>query len=345
MVWSECDPGRAEDPPTRGNGMIWSIFKRSGALRKLPEGCVFLEIIVILMIDTVCSGLSGGLQIENRSGASSSPGNQAGGWSGCKNDGGACASPFHACGCPMSRFSSIPVLVPVFNNPTYLAFMIEQLRAKHCSNIHVYDNGSTFPPMLALLERLEASVTLHRLARNLGPRLFSYPEIYNPLPEFFVITDPDLAFNPALPEDFLAQLHAVTQQFKVFKAGFALEIATLGAKGPRIRVDKDETDVVAWEARFWKEKIGQTAAGDAIYRANIDTTFALYCKANLRYRKPFLRKMFGANRFSKPLFLKGLRVAGRFSCKHLPWFDDFPVPEDERLFYARQQQWSTRGSL
>ncbi len=79
-----------------------------------------------------------------------------------------------------------------------------------------------------------------------------------------------------------------------------------------------------WEKQFWENKIGVTEKGDAIYRGLIDTTFALY-------NKKFFVK-------SDPL--QALRVAGHFTCKHLPWYHNNLLSAEEEMWYSERARYS-----
>ena len=61
-----------------------------------------------------------------------------------------------------------------------------------------------------------------------------------------------------------------------------------------------------------------------MYRADLDTTFALYDKA-----------FFNSNRF-----MEAVRVAGHFTCRHLPWYREKELPEEEECFYRATQRFS-----
>jgi hypothetical protein len=60
------------------------------------------------------------------------------------------------------------------------------------------------------------------------------------------------------------------------------------------------------------------------YKARIDTTFALY---NKRYFDP-----------QEPL--EAIRVAGRFTCRHLPWYRDSGLTTAEEAQYRASQKFS-----
>ena len=222
----------------------------------------------------------------------------------------------------------IPVYVPCFNNPTYLEMMVDQLIGLGFGNVVVVDNGSTFPPMLSYFERLPESVSLIRLRQNRGPRdLFTDPTNYAQLPDYFCLTDPDLQFNPDLPANFLDDLIEATETYRIGKAGFGLQISDhenmLQRKFP---IGSQEYCIWEWEEQFWKTPLSRTRSGDQIYRAEIDTTFAVY---NKRYFDP-----------TYPDCLKAVRIADRLTCRHLPWYRDNLLTPDEEDYYRATARFS-----
>ena len=71
----------------------------------------------------------------------------------------------------------------------------------------IYDNNSTYEPMLQLLNELENSYTIIRNSENRGPE-FVYQDhnLLKTLPLQFLLSDPDLDLNPELPIDFVVQV-------------------------------------------------------------------------------------------------------------------------------------------
>jgi|GEM_PF-285641 len=211
----------------------------------------------------------------------------------------------------------VPVLIPVFNNPTYLGKMIEQLRGIGLTNIIVVDNGSEYPPFLEYLDSLEAKLRVLRLKENRGPRrLFRDAALYDQLPKYFCLTDPDLVFNPDLPSDFLQHLANLTAKYRVGKAGFSLDISEPEKMiATPFQIGNERYRIWEWEAQFWQTRLEEK--DDPAYRAKIDTTFAVY-------NKEF---------FSAENFLEAVRVAGRYTARHLPWYADHQLPPEEADFY------------
>jgi hypothetical protein len=210
--------------------------------------------------------------------------------------------------------TDILVLIPAFNNPTYVGGMVAQLLDRGLSNVVVIDNASTTPEMRQYLDAVAELIKVVQLADNRGPHhCFRHDPSFHSLPALFCITDPDLQLNPNLPSDFLAELEAVTERFQVGKAGFSLDISE-----PHLMRDQK---VIIGEISY---SICATNDGDPIYKAEIDTTFALY---NKKY-------------FRRDRALDAVRVAGRYTCKHLPWYKDNGLPPAEDESYKASQKFS-----
>jgi len=220
----------------------------------------------------------------------------------------------------------IPILIPVFNSVTYLKSMVSQLRRYGFEEIIAIDNASTFPPLLDYLSQSSPDLSVIRLEENKGPHnLFLDPKNLLSLPDHFCITDPDLELNPSLPEDFIYELISLTEKHRVGKAGLALNISDWSKmRHEKFRIGAADYQIWEWEAQFWKNPVGFTSTGDEVYSAAVDTTFAVYNK-----------------RFFDPAdHLKGIRVGGKYTCRHLPWYKDRIVPAEEEAFYRASQKFS-----
>ena len=215
------------------------------------------------------------------------------------------------------------MLVPTFNNPTYLHQMIAQLHQVGLDKIVVLDNGSAFPPHRRLLEALERDgVMVVRMGLNFGPRFAMLePEILAALPQIFLYSDPDIAFGPDLPARFWETLEQVSGEKQIGKVGLALAI------DERDRLRQETFDIGGtdyhiwdWEAQFWTRRV--ELANDVVgYDAQIDTTFFL---CNKKY-------------YSPADFMRSISLAGPFTAKHLPWYQDTVIPADEIDFYRARQ--------
>lgn len=222
---------------------------------------------------------------------------------------------------------TVPVLIPCFNNPTYCDDMLAQLLGLGFRDITFVDNASDNPTMHLWLDRAtREGATVERLAQNLGPRgsIFTADRLSR-LPRYFCVTDPDLRFNQALPDDFLAMLAETISRHGRGKAGFALDISDpSGLRQDVFYVGKRSCQIWEWEQQFWASRLGFTPGGDPIYRAKVDTTFALYDKTSFRPNK----------------LMRAVRVGGRFTAIHLPWLADQEIEENEARHYRKTQKFS-----
>lgn len=219
----------------------------------------------------------------------------------------------------------LSIFIPTFNNPTYLRTMVDQLHARDLTNIIVVDNASTTRKMRALLDS-DFGVTVIRLTQNLGPHhIFLDDTNYASLPELFCVTDPDLELNPELPEDFLAQLVSLTERFKIGKAGFSLDISDPASmRDERITIHGVRHTIWDWERQYWTDPIGELAELGTVYRARVDTTFAVYNKTYFRRENHD----------------DAVRVAGVFTCRHLPWYRETGIPATEEETFRATTRFS-----
>jgi glycosyltransferase involved in cell wall biosynthesis len=217
-----------------------------------------------------------------------------------------------------------PIIIPCFNNPTYVTGMLAQLETRKLSNVTLIDDNSSYPEMLDLLQKVKSDVRVIRLRRNRGPHyFFTNWWFYLRLPDIFCVTDPDIRFNSSMPLEFMEILKESTKEFGVGKAGLALDISDITKlRSDRITHGGKNYSIWEWEERFWQNQISMTPGGDPIYKATIDTTFAVYNKALIRRRD----------------FERAVRFAGRFTAQHLPWYLDNGLPKKEEEFYRTTAQ-------
>lgn len=211
--------------------------------------------------------------------------------------------------------TSIPVYVIACNNVTYVSEMVNALLCrKVSSDIRVVDNGSTYCPMLgylAFLERLGGSVTVIRLPENRGPHVvYTLPD----LPVRYALTDPDLLLPPAVNEHTLSLLAALADKYHAHKVGFALDISE--PQKLRQGVYFAGQTIAAWESVYWTAETCTLEDGSPVYFASIDTTFAVHTSTNV----------------AGP----SLRVAGAYTCRHLPWYLPGCLPLGAPLPYEEE---------
>ena len=220
----------------------------------------------------------------------------------------------------------IPIYIPVFNNPTYTKYFVEQLQEIQCNDIYIVDNKSDYPPMISLLKELEQKFNVVRLDRNEGPHfILRNQNFYKSLPDIFCLSDPDMELSRNLPKEFLADLLQISNQYKMGKVGFALEVpAEEELKDIELNMEGKIWNMREWESQWWENCIGKSLKGDDLYMTTLDTQFALY---NKNYFDPNDR-------------YRCIRVAGRFTAKHLGLYKKTIVPDAEQEFYRNSTRYS-----
>jgi len=222
--------------------------------------------------------------------------------------------------------TEVPVIIISYNNLGYVKNMVRQLKEIGINNkfIWIWDNFSTCDEMVQYLKEIANIYNVVQNKENLGPRFFVQDDVFEILPEFFAVTDPDLELNANLPTDFLEVLKGLTIKNSSFKAGFALAIGdeeNIDESLTTFQFGRDFT-VRDWESRFWIDKLHQTDDLE-VYSALTDTTFAVYNK-----------------KFVGNTFLNGLRVAGDYTCKHLPWYKDNYIDCSNSYEFSQYSWWN-----
>ena len=209
--------------------------------------------------------------------------------------------------------SQIPIFIISFNRLSYLKQMVTWLEKFGLTNIHIVDNASTYPPLIKYLEK--SVYTIHRLNKNYGHMVVWKSKLFDDIinHQVYVVTDPDIAPNPNLPPDFLSRMYHILKEYcGITKVGFALQIDDLPKDAPFTQ------NIQAWEKQFWERPLRNQKD---MYFANIDTTFALYRA--------------GKGWFLKHTFYRGIRLAGDYTARHIPWYKK-TYQSKEDLFYQEK---------
>lgn len=213
-----------------------------------------------------------------------------------------------------------PVVIPTCNNVTYLKRTIDFFKSRDFNEFLIMDNGSSYPPMLEFLHQVAHQYTVLLSSHNPGPREFyKNKDILDWLPNYFIVTDPDLIFKEELDRKSIDYLIEITEKHQIFKVGsaLALEMTEPNILDIPARWCQSDLTIRLWERSFWENIFSVTNYGDVIYKAPIDTTFALYNK-----------------KYDTGLFMhNNLRVAGRYTAKHCGWMEPPPIPLEEYEFY------------
>lgn len=204
-------------------------------------------------------------------------------------------------------YRDIPVIINNYNRIDYLQRLIDWLEKAQMRHIYIIDNASTYPPLLNYYKETKHIVI--RLEANIGYKALWDTSIHlwlRGLP--YIYTDPDILPIDECPLNAVQFFQETLAKYKeVNKVGFGLQIDDLPDFYP------SKSDVIKWESKYWNNPIGEN-----LYKADIDTTFALY-------------RSFSADQ----QWGKTLRTGGKYLAKHLPWYENPQLPSAEELYYRK----------
>ena len=212
-----------------------------------------------------------------------------------------------------------PIFINCRDRLTPLRELVAWLEKAGQGLIYLVDNDSSYPPLLDYYETTPHHVV--RLGQNLGHKaLWLTDELLEIRgTQRFILTDPDIVPIEECPLDALDMFSDVLDRYPdVSKAGFALKIDDL-PDHYRFR-----SEVLRWEGQFWHETVEP-----GLFRAPIDTTFALYRES------------------SEHALKRGLRTGFPYLARHLSWYvDSNNLPEEDRYYqeHARSDviHWSAQ---
>ena len=216
----------------------------------------------------------------------------------------------------------IPIIINNRNRLSFLKTLIHSLESRGYTNIYIIDNASSYPPLLNWYEK-ECAYKVYRLNQNLGHlALWKSGIIKQFRKDYFVYTDPDVVPDENCPADFMEVFLSILKKYPfIEKVGFALKIDDLPDS-----FDKKK-EVTDWEQQFWRRRIENNLP---LYKAAIDTTFALY--------RPYY--LLGGN-----LHSPHIRVGEPYVAKHLPWYSDSAHLLEEDIYYIQHSEtfthWTT----
>lgn len=208
----------------------------------------------------------------------------------------------------------IPIIINNRNRLTFLKQMISSLHSKGYHNIYIIDNQSTYEPLLEFYKN--SNFKVFYLNENVGFLSLWKTGIYKQFQNnFFVYSDSDVVPTEECPNNFLQLfLDRMKKDKKIMKIGLSLKIDDLPDHF------KNKNEVIDWESQYF-----QIVVDNFYYKANIDTTFALY--------RPFMSG--GASR------LKMFRSQKPMEAYHMPWYNDSSNLTEEELFYINNAKTST----
>ncbi len=212
----------------------------------------------------------------------------------------------------LKNFKNIPIIIISFNQLFYLKQLIDFLLKRDYKNIIIIDNNSTFKPLLEYLESIEHEITIYRLKKNEGHLAFWKQKklVKQYTKGYYVVTDPDIVPIKDCPDNFLDTFRKLLDMaYDRTKVGFSLMLEDIPETNP------NKNKVLTWEQQFWKTKLKE-----GVYKAEIDTTFALY---RPRYNYKLKR------------FTKAWRTDYPIQARHGGWYIDVNNLSEEQIYYMQ----------
>lgn len=220
------------------------------------------------------------------------------------------------------NYFQTPIFLIAFNRLEPLLHLVPWLERAGYVNIHIIDNASTYPPLLAYLDASAHHV--HRMDKNYGHLVLWDSGRFNDIINHrnYVLTDCDILPDDDCPADVVRRLAEILARYPNFtKTGLSLRIDDLPDHYSL------KAKVLEWEAPFWENPLED----GALYEAAVDTTFAYY--------RPGIAP-------KDPRWWRSLRTAAPLTARHLPWYVDTSQPSEEDMYYQTHlkemsSQWST----
>ena len=208
------------------------------------------------------------------------------------------------------NFKEIPIVIVSHNRLNCMVGQIDALLKRGYKNVHIADCGSTYPPLLEFLKRFDKNkFTVHWFPTGeSGPLVLERTYLGKMFAgDYNVMTDNDVIPSENCPDDFLEHFYNIMQEYNPDKVGFGLHIDDIPDHYPL------KNQVSVHESTFWK-----TPLREDVYRATIDTTFAL--------NRPNFHGGYSTN---------SIRTGGKYMAHHYGWYMDYNnLPADELYYHS-----------
>lgn len=213
----------------------------------------------------------------------------------------------------------IPIIINNYNRVTTLKRLIESLETRGYSNIYIIDNNSDYPPLLEYYETCKYKV--FHLKKNLGFKALWKSKLNKELcKDYFIYTDSDVVLHEDCPCDVIDVLWKKLKA-KKFTRKIGLSICINDIPDSFAHKQKVLNMESAYYSQYDKE--------ENLYRAPVDTTFALY--------KPKMS-------LSRSRFVEVYRIGYPYQLKHLPWYVDSSNLDEEETYYISSCKHATTWS-
>ena len=171
------------------------------------------------------------------------------------------------------NLNEIPFVIICWNNLTFVKKFVNQIK-KFKKKIIILNNNSDYEPLYIYFEEIKKElgdqIEIRLLDKNYGHEV--YIKLAHTLPDVYILSDPDLELNQNLPDNFIEILYDLSNKYKIYKVGFALDISDHDKFLSCDKYTKNQ-NIYNWELQYWNRRIDNKDY--EIYDAEIDTTFCL----------------------------------------------------------------------
>ncbi|WP_223033956.1 glycosyltransferase [Hanstruepera marina] len=207
---------------------------------------------------------------------------------------------------------SIPIIIISYNQLTHIKQLVNWLLENYYKNIIIVDNKSTYPPLMEYLRSIEGPVKVEYLKKNEGHLAFwKNKNIFKKYSKgYYVVTDADILPIDECPGDMMWVLMTLLDKaYDRTKVGLSLKIDDIPEHNPNKKA------VENWEKQFWKSECHSKA-----YKAEIDTTWAMY-RPGYKYKLKH--------------FTKAWRSKPPYMARHEGWYVDTGNLTEEQKYYMQ----------
>lgn len=192
----------------------------------------------------------------------------------------------------------IPIIINNFNRFNTTKKLVKDLLCLGYTDLHILDNGSTYPP---LLEWYETNPCIIERLSNMGNLAIYNSDYINKFKGWVAYTDSDIQLGKNTPKEFIERMIEVAEKYNYNKVGLALRVDNL---------PDTEYALLAklWESKYWTKMVEKD-----IYEADVDTTFCII-------------------KVGQPFQYQALRIAGDLTAEHIPWYKDYNNLDDEEKY-------------
>lgn len=180
--------------------------------------------------------------------------------------------------------------------------LVEDLLDRNTQEIWIIDNQSTYQPLIDWYRNVPSEVKIIK-EHNAGHLALFSTGLINQVPEDWCFyTDSDIQLNSKMPKEYQEIMLDTALRLNSKKIGLAIDISDI----PDHYFIKQQ--VIRNESRWWLNQVEPD-----IYEAHTDTTFCLIKKVDQ---------------------FDSFRMAGDFTCKHMPWYIDLNNLDEEEKYYV-----------